>query len=93
MDVQAIRQDFPILNREVNGNPLIYFDNAATTQKPIQVIDAEVDFYRKHNANVHRAVHTLSLEATDLYEKATRNRSEIHQRKNPQRNGFCPRHN
>ena len=70
MDVQAIRQDFPILNREVNGNPLIYFDNAATTQKPIQVIDAEVDFYRKHNANVHRAVHTLSLEATDLYEKA-----------------------
>jgi cysteine desulfurase/selenocysteine lyase len=70
VDVQAIRQDFPILNREVNGNPLIYFDNAATTQKPIQVIDAEVDFYRKHNANVHRAVHTLSLEATDLYEKA-----------------------
>ena len=70
MDVQAIRQDFPILTRKVNGSPLIYFDNAATTQKPIQVIDAEVDFYRKHNANVHRAVHTLSLEATDLYEKA-----------------------
>lgn len=70
MDVQAIRQDFPILTRKVNGSPLIYFDNAATTQKPIQVIDAEVDFYQKHNANVHRAVHTLSLEATDLYEKA-----------------------
>jgi cysteine desulfurase / selenocysteine lyase len=70
VDTQTIRQDFPILNRKVNGNPLIYFDNAATTQKPVQVIDAEVDFYRNHNANVHRAVHTLSLEATDLYENA-----------------------
>lgn len=70
MDIKAIRQDFPILNRKVNGNPLIYFDNAATTQKPLQVIDSEVGFYQKHNANVHRAVHTLSLEATDLYEKA-----------------------
>jgi cysteine desulfurase/selenocysteine lyase len=67
---EAIRQDFPILKRQINNNPLIYFDNAATTQKPRQVIDATSDFYANHNANVHRAVHTLSLEATDYYEKA-----------------------
>ena len=70
MDTQAIRQDFPILKRKINGNPLIYFDNAATTQKPRQVIDATTDFYENHNGNVHRAVHTLSLEATDLYENS-----------------------
>ncbi|MCL4429745.1 MAG: cysteine desulfurase [Chloroflexi bacterium] len=70
MDSQAIRQDFPILNRKINGNPLIYFDNAATTQKPRQVINAITDFYENHNGNVHRAVHSLSLEATDLYEKS-----------------------
>ncbi len=92
MDVQAIRQDFPILNRKVNGNPLIYFDNAATTQKPIQVIDAEVDFYRKHNANVHRAVHTLSLEATDLYEKARETVAKFINAKTPSEISFCPRH-
>ncbi len=66
--MQVIRQDFPILNRQINGNTLIYFDNAATTQKPHKVIDAIVDFYKNHNGNVHRAVHSLSLEATDLYE-------------------------
>lgn len=70
MDIQAIRNDFPILKRTINGNPLIYFDNAATTQKPRQVIDAITDYYQNHNGNVHRAVHTLSMEATDLYEKA-----------------------
>jgi cysteine desulfurase/selenocysteine lyase len=70
VDTQAIRQVFPILNRKINGNPLIYFDNAATTQKPRQVIDAMTDFYENHNGNVHRAIHTLSLEATDLYEKS-----------------------
>ena len=70
MDIQAIRQDFPILKRQVNNHPLIYFDNAATTQKPRQVISAVTDFYENHNGNVHRAVHTLSLEATDLYEKS-----------------------
>lgn len=70
MDIQAIRQDFPILKRQINNNPLIYFDNAATTQKPRQVISAITDFYENHNANVHRAVHTLSLEATDFYEKS-----------------------
>lgn len=70
MDIQAVRSDFPILKREINGNPLIYLDNAATTQKPRQVIEAINDYYWKHNGNVHRAVHTLSLEATDLYEKS-----------------------
>ena len=64
----AIREDFPILKRKVNDHPLIYFDNAATTQKPWQVINAEQDFYQKHNANVHRAVHTLSQEATEMHE-------------------------
>ena len=62
--------DFPILQRQVNGQPLIYLDNAATTQKPRQVIDALVDFYSNTNANVHRGVHTLSVEATDAYEAA-----------------------
>jgi cysteine desulfurase/selenocysteine lyase len=70
VDIQAIRNDFPILKRTINGNPLIYFDNAATTQKPRQVIDAITDYYANHNGNVHRAVHTLSMESTDLYEKA-----------------------
>jgi len=70
VDIQAIRADFPILKREINGNPLIYFDNAATAQKPRQVIEAMTDYYEKHNGNVHRAVHTLSLEATEMYEKS-----------------------
>ena len=69
-DPHRIREDFPILKRKVNDHPLIYFDNAATTQKPRQVIDAERDFYENHNANVHRAVHTLSQEATELHEGA-----------------------
>jgi cysteine desulfurase/selenocysteine lyase len=68
IDVERIRADFPILQRRVNGHPLIYLDNAATTQKPRQVIDALVDFYTHTNANVHRGVHTLSVEATDAYE-------------------------
>ena len=70
LDVQRIRADFPILQRQVNGRPLVYLDNAATTQKPRQVIDALVDFYTNTNANVHRGVHTLSVESTDLYEAA-----------------------
>ncbi|MCS7096171.1 MAG: cysteine desulfurase [Candidatus Bathyarchaeota archaeon] len=65
-----IREDFPILKRKINGHPLIYFDNAATSQKPRQVIKAVKEFYEKHNANIHRAVHTLSHEATELYEEA-----------------------
>ncbi|MGB5499693.1 MAG: cysteine desulfurase [Maribacter sp.] len=67
---KVIRKDFPILNREVNGNPLVYFDNAATSQTPQQVIDAIVDYYSNYNANIHRGVHTLSQEATDKYEQA-----------------------
>jgi cysteine desulfurase / selenocysteine lyase len=70
LDVERIRADFPILQRQVNGRRLIYLDNAATTQKPRQVIDALVDFYTHTNANVHRGVHTLSVEATDAYEAA-----------------------
>jgi cysteine desulfurase / selenocysteine lyase len=70
MDVQKIRNDFPILQRKVNGKPLVYFDNAATSQTPIQVIDTIVDYYKNYNANIHRGVHTLSQEATELYELA-----------------------
>ncbi|MBT8244334.1 MAG: cysteine desulfurase [Winogradskyella sp.] len=69
-DVEAIRKEFPILNRQVNGKPLIYFDNAATSQTPQQVIDVIVDYYSNYNANIHRGVHTLSQEATDAYEQA-----------------------
>jgi cysteine desulfurase/selenocysteine lyase len=69
-DAHKIREDFPILKRKVNDHQLIYFDNAATSQKPRQVIEAIEDFYKKHNANVHRAVHTLSQEASQLYETA-----------------------
>ncbi len=69
-DVEKIRQDFPILNRKVNGKPLVYFDNAATSQTPQQVIDCIVDYYQNYNANIHRGVHALSQEATEAYEKA-----------------------
>jgi len=70
LDIQAIRKDFPILQREVNGKPLVYLDNAATSQTPQQVIDCIVDYYQNYNANIHRGVHTLSQEATDAYETA-----------------------
>ena len=69
-DVENIRKDFPILSRKVNGKPLVYFDNAATSQTPQVVIDAIVDYYSNYNANIHRGVHSLSQEATDAYEKA-----------------------
>lgn len=70
LDPHRIREDFPILQRKINNCPLIYFDNAATTQKPKQVIDAIKDFYENYNANVHRAVYTLSQESSELYENA-----------------------
>ena len=70
LDVLRIREDFPILNRKVNGQPLVYFDNAATSQTPQQVIDVIVDYYSNYNANIHRGVHALSQEATDAYEQA-----------------------
>ena len=69
-DVDKIRKDFPILSRIVNGKPLIYLDNAATSQTPQQVIDVIVDYYSNYNANIHRGVHTLSQDATDKYENA-----------------------
>ena len=68
--IEKIRADFPILQRTVNGKPLVYFDNAATSQTPKVVIDAIVNYYTNYNANIHRGVHTLSQEATDLYEQA-----------------------
>lgn len=70
LNVKDIRKDFPILSRKVNGKPLVYFDNAATSQTPQQVIDCIVDYYSNYNANIHRGVHTLSQEATDKYEQA-----------------------
>ncbi len=69
-NVDKIRADFPILNREVHGKKLVYFDNGATSQTPQVVIDAIVDYYSNYNANIHRGVHTLSQEATDKYEEA-----------------------
>jgi cysteine desulfurase/selenocysteine lyase len=69
-DPYKIREDFPILKRKINDNPIIYFDNAATSQKPKQVTNMVKEFYEEHNANIHRAVHTLSQEATELYEEA-----------------------
>jgi cysteine desulfurase / selenocysteine lyase len=69
-DVEEIRRDFPILSREVGGRPLVYLDSAATSHKPQVVIDAELDFYRLHNANAHRGIYTLAEEATELFEGA-----------------------
>jgi cysteine desulfurase/selenocysteine lyase len=70
LDVNAIRADFPILQRRVHGRPLVYLDNAATTQKPRAVIDRLARYYEEENANIHRGVHTLSVEATDAYDAA-----------------------
>ena len=69
-DIQKIRADFPILSQKVNGKPLVYFDNGATSQKPQVVIDAIEKYYSEYNANIHRGVHTLSQLATDAYEVA-----------------------
>lgn len=69
-DPASIRPDFPILGRQVHDRPLVYLDNAATTQKPVQVLDAMDEYYRMHNSNVHRGAHTLAEEATTLYEGA-----------------------
>jgi cysteine desulfurase / selenocysteine lyase len=70
VDVAKVRADFPILDREINGHPLVYLDSAATSQRPNQVIDAEADFYRHHNANAHRGLYQLGEEATELFEGA-----------------------
>jgi cysteine desulfurase/selenocysteine lyase len=71
IDVEAIRQQFPILNRMVKGRPLVYLDNAATTQKPLAVIEALTHYYSHYNANIHRGIHSLAEEATAAFE-ATR---------------------
>ncbi len=76
IDIQQIRSDFPILNRKVHGKDLVYFDNAATTQKPQVVLDEIVRYYSEVNSNIHRGVHTLSQESTDLFEQA---RKEVQQ--------------
>ncbi|MBR4268053.1 MAG: cysteine desulfurase [Bacteroidales bacterium] len=70
MDVQQIRKDFPILSQKIYGKPLVYFDNAATTQKPQCVLDSIVNFYTTYNSNIHRGVHFLSEKATEIYENA-----------------------
>ncbi|MCF6181706.1 MAG: cysteine desulfurase [Lutibacter sp.] len=70
MDIKKVRADFPILKRKINGKPLVYLDNAATSQKPQVVIDSLVDYYTNYNANIHRGVHTLSQLATDAFEQA-----------------------
>jgi len=82
-DVQKIREDFPILQRKVNGYPLVYLDNAATTQKPQVVIDSIVDYYSNYNANIHRGVHSLSQEATDAFESARQKIQKHFNAKNP----------
>ena len=76
-DVQKVRADFPILSQKVNGKPLVYFDNGATSQKPQVVIDAISKYYSEINANIHRGVHTLSQLATDAYE-VSRNTIQNH---------------
>lgn len=75
LDVNTIRRQFPVLNREVKGKPLVYFDNAATSQKPQVVIDALVNYYTQYNANIHRGIHTLAEEATAAFE-ATRDTAQ-----------------
>jgi cysteine desulfurase/selenocysteine lyase len=70
LDIAGLRKDFPILERTVHGKPLVYFDNAASAQKPQAVIDAVTRYYTRHNANVHRGIHTLAVEATEAYEQA-----------------------
>jgi cysteine desulfurase/selenocysteine lyase len=72
LDVAKVREDFPILQRTVHGKPLVYFDTAASAQRPLAVIEAVESFYRNHNANIHRGVHLLSQEATDDHEQARR---------------------
>ena len=76
-DVEKIRQDFPILSKKINNKPLVYFDNAATSQTPICVIDCIKDYYEQYNSNIHRGVHSLSDEATNAYEDA-RNKVKDH---------------
>ena len=91
-DVEKIREDFPILSREISGRPLIYLDNGATSQTPKCVVDHIADTYYRVNANVHRGVHTLSQEATDAHE-AARRRATVHRGRFVFGNYFYKRNN
>ena len=92
IDWAALRKDFPILDQQVHGKPLIYFDNAATSQKPRAVIDALVHYYEHDNANVHRGIHELSNRATAAFRSRADARGEIHQRHERRGNHFHPGH-
>lgn len=70
LDVEAIKRDFPILSTKMSGKPLVYLDSAATSQKPIQVIDAITEYYKKYNANIHRGIYEIAEEATQKYEES-----------------------
>ena len=91
-DVARIREDFPILKELVNGKPLVYLDNAATTQKPQAVIDALVNYYMTENSNVHRGVHTLSQRATDAYEEAREKVRQFINAADDKESYLCPGH-
>ena len=84
LDVSKIREDFPILSRKVHGKPLVYLDNAATSQKPSSVIQTLVDYYEGYNSNVHRGVHTLSMEATERMEEARRKVADFIKAESPE---------
>ncbi len=77
LDIEKIRQDFPILNRKINGKQLVFLDNASTSQKPRQVIDAIKNYYEEHNANPHRSIYKLCEEATEIYEKSHEDASKF----------------
>ncbi len=77
LDVEKLRSEFPILQQQVNGKPLVYLDNAATTQKPVPVIETLDEYYREYNSNIHRGVHTLSQKATNAYEKSRKTVQEF----------------
>ncbi len=83
LNINKIREDFPILTKKIKGNQLIYFDSAATSQKPVQVLEAIQDYYKEHNANIHRGMHQLSQEASDIYEEAHKKVGKFINAKNP----------
>ncbi len=93
MNVNEIRALFPILHQQVNGHPLVYFDSAATSQKPLPVIEALDRYYREYNSNVHRGVHTLGTKATDAYEGAREKRAAVFKRSIGAGNHLYARHN
>ena len=90
-DVKKVRDDFPILHQKVTGKPLVYLDNAATSQKPQAVIDAIAHYYERDNANIHRGVHSLSERATEEYEAAREHGASISERRRHARDHLCAR--